>query len=150
MPLRIPFEIIGLMACHTLYSILMSNGTIIKHFFHDKKNIFRFSLPPAQKKTLIVRHFNLNSPSNTCPRGFSPAHRIGLSYLFRSAWRNKGVFFLQTVSFSCFFGLRPYWLISKPKSSARVSRQSGYESVSKKLIAFFGVLPILIIRHYLR
>jgi len=38
-----PFELFGLMAFYTLCCILMSDGTIIKHFFKTKKIFFRFS-----------------------------------------------------------------------------------------------------------
>ena len=51
LPLRTPFEIIGLMACYTLCCILMSDTTIIKPFFMTKKYFFRFSWPSAQKDT---------------------------------------------------------------------------------------------------
>ena len=45
------------MARHALYSILKSDATIIKHFFH-KKIFFFAPLYPPRKKALIEGDFN--------------------------------------------------------------------------------------------
>ena len=100
----VPLSIIGLMACYALCSILLSDATVIKHFFQNKKIFFRFSWPPPHEKE--TNRTSLSIPIHDqvpVPGAFQPLTESECRVFVPVGPEEQGHIFTQTVSFLHFF-----------------------------------------------